>query len=64
MSYWMTQSLLNSWIYWQNADDRYEARAYASFLATLRREEKAPTKAMQTGIKFEDDINAPGRQRA
>lgn len=58
MSYWMTQSLLNSWIYWQNADDRYEARAYASFLATLRREEKAPTKAMQTGIKFEDDINA------
>ena len=58
MSYWMTQSLLNSWIYWQNVDDQYEEKAYASFLATLRREKEAPTKAMQTGIKFEDDINA------
>lgn len=57
MSYWMTQSLLSSWSYYRAADDAYADFAYQSFLSTLRREQKIPTKAMQMGIQFESDIN-------
>lgn len=57
MSFWMTQSLLNSWVYWKNADDRYTDSAWESFLATLRLEPKDKTAAMQKGIDFENDIN-------
>lgn len=57
MSYWMTQSLLGSWIYCINAEDDYAESAFDSFISTLRREDKEPTKAMQDGIMFEDMIN-------
>lgn len=57
MSYWMTQSLLGSWIYYINAEEEYTESAFDSFLSTLRREEKEPTKAMQDGTMFEDMIN-------
>lgn len=53
----MTQSLLSSWIYYMNADDDRTADAWASFVATLRREKKEPTKAMQDGIRFECMVN-------
>lgn len=58
MSYWMTQSLLSSWIYYLNADEARTDGAFASFLSTLRREKKTPTQAMQDGVRFEADINA------
>lgn len=57
MTYWLTQSLLSSWIYYLNADDEYAQSAWDSFVSTLRREEKEPTKAMQDGILFEDMVN-------
>ncbi len=57
MKFWMTQSLLSSWIYYLNADDEYSELAWASFVSTLRREKKEPTKAMQDGIRFETMIN-------
>lgn len=57
MSYWMTQSLLSSWVYYINAEEEYTESAWDSFLSTLRREEKEPTKSMQDGIMFEDMIN-------
>ncbi len=55
--FWMTQSLLSSWTYYLNADDEHSDAAWASFLSTLRREKKEPTKAMQDGILFEDMVN-------
>ncbi|AWY06866.1 MAG: PD-(D/E)XK nuclease [Caudoviricetes sp.] len=55
--FWMTQSLLNSWTYYLNADDEHCDEAWASFLSTLRRERRDPTKAMQDGILFEDMVN-------
>lgn len=58
MSFWMTQSLLSSWKFYMHAEDTYADRAHESFLSTLRRERKAPTRAMQTGVDFESDINA------
>ena len=57
MSYWMTQSLLNSWLYFLNADDAYADTARDSFLATLRRQPQEPSKAMLDGIRFEDLVN-------
>ena len=57
MKFWITQSLLNSWIYYINADEEYSDAAWASFLSALRRERKEPTKAMQDGILFEDMVN-------
>lgn len=57
MTYWLTQSLLSSWIYYLNADDEYSQQAWDSFVSTLRREEKEPTKSMQDGIMFEDTVN-------
>lgn len=55
--YWMTQSLLSSWQHFLDADDSYADTALASFLSTIRREEKEPTPAMQAGIDFEAAIN-------
>lgn len=55
---YLTQSLLSSWRYFLNAEDAYSESAYQSFLSTLRREEKEPTRAMLDGIAFEDAINA------
>lgn len=57
MTYWLTQSLLSSWLYYINAEDEYSQRAWDSFVSTLRREEKEPTQAMLDGIKFEDMVN-------
>ena len=57
MSFWLTQSLLSSYIYWLHADDAHSDDAFASFLRTLRREEREPTKAMQDGILFESMVN-------
>ena len=57
MKYWLTQSLLSSWLYYINAEDEYTDTAWASFVATLRRERKEPTKAMQDGIRFEAMVN-------
>lgn len=57
MKFWMTQSLLSSWIYYMHADEEYSDAAWAFFLSALRRERKEPTKAMQDGILFEDMVN-------
>lgn len=53
----MTQSLLSSWIYYLNADEERSQAAWDSFVSTLRREKKEPTKAMNDGILFEDMVN-------
>lgn len=55
--YWLTQSLLSSWTHFLDADDAYADDALASFLSTLRREEREATPAMQAGIDFEAAIN-------
>lgn len=57
MSFWMTQSLLSSWLYYMNADDQYVNQALSSFLSTLRREKQKKTQAMQDGIRFEQLVN-------
>lgn len=57
MIYWLTQSLLSSWIYYLNAEEDHSSVAWASFVSTLRREEKELTKAMQDGTRFEDMVN-------
>ena len=57
MIYWLTQSLLSSWIYYLNAEEGHSSVAWASFVSTLRREEKEPTKSMQDGTRFEDMVN-------
>ncbi|NBI10215.1 hypothetical protein D1641_09350 [Colidextribacter sp. OB.20] len=57
MTYWMTQSLLSAWIYYLGAEEEHAATAWDSFLSTLRREKKDPTKAMQDGTLFEDMVN-------
>lgn len=57
MKYWLTQSLLSSWLYYLNAEDDYSDAAWDSFVDTLRRERRAPTKAMQDGIRFEGMVN-------
>lgn len=55
MQYLMTASLYNSWLYFLSSED--ETRR-AEFLATLRREKKPPTEAMQKGINFENSVKA------
>lgn len=64
MTYWMTQSLLSSWIYCLNADEGCSDEAWAGFVSTLRREEKEPTQAMRDGILFESMVDrlAAGEQ--
>lgn len=57
MTYWLTQSLLSSWLYFLNADEERSGDAWTSFVSTLRREEREPTQAMQDGKRFEDMIN-------
>lgn len=57
MKYWMTQSLLSSWMHYMYADEEYSDAAWESFLSTLRRERKAPTKAIVDGIRFEALVN-------
>lgn len=57
MKYWLTQSLLSSWLYYLNSVDEYSDSAWAAFISTLRREKKPPTKATQDGIRFEDMVN-------
>lgn len=56
--YWMTQSLLSSWMYFLTADEEYAESAYESFIKTLRREKTEPSQAMLDGIAFEDMVNA------
>lgn len=57
MSYWMTQSLLSSWLYLMAADDLQTENAMKSFVSYLRREEHPLTNMMKNGIQFEDAIN-------
>lgn len=57
MTYWMTQSLLSSWTHYLAADEEHTQAACDSFVSTLRREKKEPTKAMSDGILFEDMVN-------
>lgn len=56
--FWMTQSLLASWMYFLTADEDLADSAYESFLKTLRREKSEPSQAMLDGIAFEDMVNA------
>lgn len=56
--YWLTQSLLSSWLYYPRAEDAYTDSAKASFLAALRRDRQETTKAMEDGIRFEGLVNA------
>lgn len=58
MRYWMTQSLLSAWKYYENADDDRTDGAWESFLSTLRRERKEKTQPMLDGIRFESMVNA------
>lgn len=55
--FWMTQSLLSSWLYYMNAEDQYTERALDSLLSVLRRERREKTRAMQEGIRFEKMVN-------
>lgn len=48
----LTTSLLNSWLY--ATDPEASEEAYASFLDTLERKVRPKTRAMETGIAFED----------
>lgn len=54
MRYLITQSLISSWNYLHSCREECEEEAYADFLATLNREPKEATKAMQNGIDFEN----------
>ena len=54
----MTQSLLSSWTYYMDAQEDQADEACASFLSTLRREKKAPSKAMLAGMEFEAMVNS------
>ena len=56
--FWMTQSLLNSWLYFMNAEELYSDRALDDLFAALRREKREKTRAMQDGIRFERMVNA------
>lgn len=56
--FWMTQSLLSSWMYFLTAEEEYAEAAYDSFLKTLRREKTESSQAMLDGIAFEDMVNA------
>lgn len=56
MSYLITQSLLNSWLYQYKAYD--EEAANADFLNTLHRIKTLPTEAIQNGIDFENAVYA------
>lgn len=56
--FWMTQSLLSSWLYYINSDSQYADRALDSFLSVLRREKREKTRAMQDGVRFEELVNA------
>lgn len=55
---YLTQSLLNSWLYFINSDDEFADKAYSGFLSALRRETIEPTKPMLDGMAFEEAINA------
>lgn len=55
--FWMTQSLLSSWIYFMGAEDPYIDQALDSILAVLRLEKREKTRAMLDGIRFERAIN-------
>ena len=48
----LTASLLNSWLY--ATDPEASEEAYASFLDTLERKVRPKTRAIETGIAFED----------
>ena len=54
--YLITQSLLSSWGYMYKCFDVQEEEAYNSFLSTLKREHKEPTKAMLSGLEFENEV--------
>lgn len=58
MSFWMTQSLLSSWLYYVSAEDGQTETALKEFLSTLRREKVERTKAMSDGIRFEALVNS------
>lgn len=55
--YWMTQSLLSSYLYYLNCEDEKADAAYESLLKTIRRVETPATQAMLDGQRFEDCIN-------
>lgn len=57
MEYYITQSLLSSWIYYINSDDKYSESAYESFMMALRREKEEKTLARRNGILFETLVN-------
>ena len=57
MKYWLTQSLLNSWIHWRESDEQFEPSAWESFLSALRCTPQEPTRAMLNGRKFEAMVN-------
>lgn len=56
MSYLITQSLLNSWLYMYKSHDIKAAKT--TFLDTLNRVNRVKTSAMQNGIDFENYVYA------
>jgi len=56
--YLLTQSLLGSWLYIYNAEEKYVDSAYNDFIDTLNRKDKPTNAYMWAGIKFEDAVNS------
>lgn len=54
--YGITQSLLGAWLYTFDCMEGYEDEAMNDFLATLRKEQKAPTEAIINGCNFENEV--------
>lgn len=59
--YRMTHTLLESWR--KATDPEADETAFASFLDTLERKKRPKTAAMQTGIAFEEAVNAYARSK-
>jgi len=56
IKYLITPTLINSYQYYINDEFKSPADSRADFLKTLSKEKFEPTKAMQKGIDFENDI--------
>jgi hypothetical protein len=57
MRYLITPSLINSWQWYMNCPDDFEAQALSELVSALKREKTEPTEAILTGIRFEDDVH-------
>lgn len=56
MKYLITQTLIGAWNYIYSCDYDYRENAMQSFMETLSRVKHEPTKEMQNGIDFENEV--------